>query len=170
MRKMSLWVALSVAMALGAVPFLVHHPEFSTGVSTVAEAQAYPGSQASLLPNYSYAAEVFTANSTTGATINTGGLASGTIIAFGTGLTTATWQIQGSNDGGTHWTNLVTVAYPTTTLPITTVANSQTTTATTLYLVNLAGFTNVRFATTSGTFTATSFSLKLTASSNHGLL
>jgi hypothetical protein len=135
-----------------------------------ATAQAYPGSQNTLLPNYSYAPQVFTAISTTGATINIGGLRSGLITATGVALTTATWQIQGSADGGTTWINLPTAAYPTTAVPITTTAVSETTTAATVYVVNLAGFTNLRFATTSGTFTATSLSLKLTASGNAGYL
>lgn len=160
MRKKLLETALTV-VALVAFAALALAPSL--------DAQAFPGSQASLLPNYSYAAQTFTAASQTGATINTGGLTSGTIVAYGTALTTATWQIQASNDGGAHWFNLPTAALPTTALP-STLAASQTTTATTLYLVNVAGFTNVRFATTSGTFTATNLSLKLTASSNRGLL
>jgi hypothetical protein len=134
------------------------------------QAQAYPGSQNSLLPNYSYTAQVFTANSSTGATVNVGGLRSGLIQVTGSSLTTATWKIQGSADGGVTWTDLPTAAYPTTVVPITTTAVSQTSTAAGLFCVNLSGMTNVRFATTSGTFTATSLSLKLTASSNGGYL
>lgn len=134
-----------------------------------AAAQAYPGSQSSILPTYSYTVATFTAASQTGSTQYLGGVASGLITAYGTALTTATWKIQGSNDGGSHWFDLPTAAYPTTAAP-TTLAVSQTTTATTLYAVNLAGFTNFRFVTTSGTFTATNFSLKLSASSNKGYL
>lgn len=135
-----------------------------------AAAQAFPGSQASLLPNYAYTPAVFTAASQTGATIFTGGLKSGLVTAYGTALTTATWKIQGSNDGGGHWFDLPTAVYPTTTLPITTTVLSETTTATSLYVVNLAGFTNLRFVTTSGTFTATNLTLVLTASSNGSYL
>ena len=155
MKKLLLSLVLAAFVALG-VP--------------MAHSQAYPGSQASLLPNYAYTPAVFTAASQTGATQYLGGVNSGLISAIGATLTTATWQIQGSNDGGAHWFNLPTAAYPTTAIPITTTAVSQTTTANTLYAVNLAGFTNVRFVTTSGTFTGTSLTLNLTASSNNGYL
>jgi len=138
-------------------------------MTTQARAQAYPGSQASLLPNYAYPVATFTAASQNGSTLYIGGLTSGVITVYGTALTTATWKIQGSNDGGGHWFDLPTAAYPTTAAP-TTLAVSQTSTATGLFAVNLAGFTNVRFATTSGTFTATSLSLVLTGSSNKGYL
>jgi hypothetical protein len=131
---------------------------------------AFPGSQASLLPNYTYPVQTFTAASATGTTLFIGGVRSGLITAFGTALTTATWKIQGSNDGGAHFFDLPTAAYPTTAIPITTTAVSQTTTATTLYMVNLAGFTNVRFVTTSGTFTGTNLKLALSASANGGYL
>jgi hypothetical protein len=139
------------------------------GLST-ASAQAYPGSQNTLLPNYSYTAQVFTAASSTGTSIAVGGLRSGLIQVTGVSLTTATWQLQGSVDGGVTWNNLPTAAYPTTTLPITTTAVSQTSTAAGLFVVNLSGMTNLRFATTSGTFTGTSLSLKLTASGNASFL
>lgn len=142
----------------------------ATCLAPQAHGQAYPGSQNTLLPNYSFTAQTFTANSTTGDTINIGGLSSGLIQVTGVSLTTATWKIQGSADGGTTWNDLPTAAYPTTTVPITTTAVSQTSTAAGLFCVNLAGLTNVRFATTSGTFTGTSLSLKLTASSNRGYL
>lgn len=154
----ALTVALVVLVAIAAL------------AAPPAAAQAFPGSQNSLLPNYSYTAQVFTANATNGATINVGGLRSGLIQVTGSSLTTATWKIQGSADGGTTWTDLPTAAYPTTSVPITTTAVSQTSTAAGLFCVNLSGMTNVRFATTSGTFTATSLSLKLTASSNAGYL
>ncbi len=105
----------------------------------------------------------------TSATLSNGtATCSGTVVVA-SALTTATWQVQGSIDGGVKWFTLVTAPYPATTLPITTVAVSQTVTGTKLFVINLAGMTNVRFGTTSATFNATTISLKLTASSNKGL-
>lgn len=131
----------------------------------------YPGTQTSLLPNYSYGAQSFTATAQTGATINLAGVSTGLIEVSGTALTTVTWQLEGSIDGGTTWFPVGTAPYTfssgSLTIP-TSVSSTQTTTATTLYMANLAGFTNVRFVT-SGTFTATNVSIKLTAASNTGL-
>lgn len=133
----------------------------------------YPGTQTSLLPNYSYAAQSFTATAQTGQTINLAGVSSGLIQVTGTGLTTATWELEGSIDGGTTWFPIGTAPYTFTsgslTLPVASVNQTETTTATSLYIANLAGLTNVRFVT-SGTFTATSISIKLTTASNNGLL
>lgn len=125
----------------------------------------YPGGQTSILPNFSYPAQTFTATAQTGTAIGITGLSTGTILVKGTALTTATFAIQGSNDGGTTWFGLNTAAL----LVPGTVAATQTATASALYIVNLAGFTNIRFVT-SGTFTATSITIKLTGSSNKGLL
>ncbi len=132
----------------------------------LAQAQTnYPGFQAVVTPNYSFPAQSFTATGQTGTKINLAGFSSGTVTVTGTALTTATWAIQGSADGGTTWFPLLTatIAVPGTT------ATSQTTTASSMYIVNLACMTNVRFVT-SGTFTATALSIKLTASANKGLL
>lgn len=106
----------------------------------------------------------------TSATLSNGtATCSGTAVVSATAAT-ATWKIQGSADGGTTWNDLPTAAIPTTAVPISTTAVSQTSTAAKAFCVNLAGFTNLRFATTSGTFNATSLSLTLTASSNRGYL
>jgi len=134
-----------------------------------ASAQSYyPGSLATTTPNYSFPAQSFTATNQTGAAIGLGGLTSGVIQVTGTDLTTVTFAIQGSIDGGVTWFNLPTAAYPTTAKP-STLAVTQTAAAPTLYVVNLSGITTVRFVT-SGTFTATSVAVKLTASSNQGYL
>ncbi len=119
-------------------------------------------------PTYSGSVQTFTgvANGNANRLV---GYSSGVIEVTGTGLTTVTWAIQGSIDGGVTWQALPVAAFPTTALP-STLAASETTTATgTFYLVNVAGFTNYRFVT-SGTFTATSVGFKLTASQYKGLL
>lgn len=140
----------------------------AASIVTPASAQYYPGSLATMSPNYSYNLGTFTATSTTGTAQVLGGLESGVIQVTGTSLTTATWAIQGSIDGGTTWFALPTAAYPTTAAP-STLAVTQTTTATAQYVVNLAGITQVRIVT-SGTFTATNITIKLTASTNKGYL
>src|SRR6201986_94408 len=83
----------------------------------------------------------------------------GVITVTGNTLTTATFAVLGSSDGGTTYSPLAVsaVGSPSTT------ATTTTVTANGLYQVNLAGITNVEFQT-SGTFTATSVSLLLTAS------
>jgi hypothetical protein len=134
-----------------------------------AQGPYYPGSTPSIFPNYSYAPATFTATSQTSSVINLTGLTSGLVQVTGTALTTVTWAIKGSIDGGVTFFSLPTAAIPTTTVPITTTAVTQTTTASALYVVNLSGMTNVEFVT-SGTFTATSVAIKLTASSNKSYL
>lgn len=93
-----------------------------------------------------------------------GAYSAGTITITGVGLTTATVGVLGSSDGGVTF-------FPLNIAPITsltTTATTATITATSLYAVNLATITNLKFVT-SGTFTATSITLKLAASPN-GLL
>lgn len=121
----------------------------------------------------SFAAQNFTATNTTGAAIALNGLASGTstvgssfasanITVTGSGLTTATFGVQGSSDlGVTYYPLLITNV----SVPGATPATTATVTANGLYQVSLAGLTHVRFVT-SGTFTAASLSLKLSASPN----
>lgn len=137
-----------------------------------ASAQSYyPGSLATMTPNYVYPAATFTAASQNGTAIGLGGLGSGIIEVKATTITTATWAIEGSVDGGTTWFELPTTALSVVASTTPTPALTQTTTATaTAYAVNLVGITQVRFITTSGTFTATGFSLTLAANSNKGLL
>lgn len=88
----------------------------------------------------------------------------GNVTLTGTSLTTVTFSVMGSSDGVTFYA-----------LPITTVASpgstptlTVTATAAGIYQVNLAGITHVEFVT-SGTFTATSVTLMLTASPNGGV-
>ena len=88
--------------------------------------------------------------------------ASGSITVSGTGLVTATFAVMGSTDYGVNYfpLPLSPIATPGTT------ALTQTVTASGgIYQVNLATITNVKFVT-SGTFTATSVQLLLTASPN----
>jgi hypothetical protein len=76
---------------------------------------------------------------------------------------TATWALQGSIEG-VNWFAVPTAALPTTSVPVTTTAVSQATATTTqtaatmsyAYMANISGWNHFRFATTSGTFTASS--------------
>jgi hypothetical protein len=128
---------------------------------------------ASPYSNSVFKPSIFTSSSQTGTVIQLNALttpsstvgssfASGTITLTGTSLTTVTFALQGSADNGTTYFPLpiFTVGSPSTppSTPITATANG-------LYQVSLAGLTHVRFVT-SGTFTATSISLTLTASPN----
>lgn len=143
-------------------------------MATPASAQyGYPigGYNASLFPTASFAAVTFTAASQNGAGSGLAGYKSGVIQATGVSFTTGVWSIQGSVDGGTTWFSLPTASYPTTSVPITVTAVTQTTTTVpSRYVVSLSGLTNFRFITTSGTFTGTSLSLSMTATSNGGYL
>jgi hypothetical protein len=127
--------------------------------------------QASPYSNSVFPSQIFTSTGQTGTVIQLNGLivpstigssfASGTITLTGTSLSTVTFSLMGSADNGINYF----------TLPISAVATPGTTTTTVtatangLYQVNLAGLTHVRFVT-SGTFTATSVSLILTATPN----
>jgi hypothetical protein len=106
----------------------------------------------------SFPAQSFTATSQTGAVINlTGGFALGTIEVYGT-ITTVSWELQGTNDGGLHWFLMQTN-------PITnpgSQATSQTASAATMYAASLSGLTNIKI-TTLGTFTGTGVYFKVTA-------
>lgn len=118
-----------------------------------------------------FKAQSFTATAQTGTVIQLNGLvvpstigssfSSGAITVTGVGLTTASFQIMGSADNGATYypLNVNSIATPTT------LATTTTITANGLYQVNLAGLTHVKFVTT-GTFTATSVSITLTASPN----
>lgn len=131
-------------------------------VAPNASAQQIGGVTPFGFPNFSPAAQSFTATAQTGAKINLGGYSSGTIEVYGT-ITTVTFAIQGSNDGGVNWFALPTAVI---TAPGT-LAATQTATAAAMYRVNLAALTNVRFVT-SGTFTGTGVFIKITASGNEG--
>lgn len=113
-----------------------------------------------------YPAQSFTATAQTGAVIALNGatgssgssFGAGTITVAATSLTTATFAVQGSSDGGLTYFAL----------PITPVAvgasqgATVTATAAGLYQVSLVGITHVKFVT-SGTFTASGLTLTLTA-------
>lgn len=88
----------------------------------------------------------------------------GTITLTGSSLTTATFAVMGSSNGGATYTALPisAIADPTTT------ATTITATAAGLYQVNLATITHIKFVT-SGTFTATSVTLLLTGAPNGSL-
>jgi hypothetical protein len=87
--------------------------------------------------------------------------ATGTLTVTGTALTTATFGVLGSSDGGNNYfpVNLYPVLTPTAG------ASTQTVTAAAMFYVNLAGLTHIKYVT-SGTFTATSITILVTASPN----
>lgn len=85
----------------------------------------------------------------------------GTITLIGNTLTTATFGVLGSADGGVTYAPIAINAYGT---PAT-VGTTATATTSGLYQVSLAGLTHIEFVT-SGTFTATNISLLLTAAPN----
>lgn len=132
-------------------------------------AQGYSGQLAVSQPNYSYAPMVFTATAQTKTQV-LGGCSTATISISGTALTTVTWQIFASNDGGTNYYAIPqsTGAFTSNVLTVTTGA-ATTTTAATLYYANLSGFTIFKIVT-SGTFTATNVTAKVVCSANKGLV
>lgn len=137
------------------------------GVAVPSLAQAsFPGGQTSITPNFSYPAQAFTA-AQTGTTIGLSGLNAGLFEVKATSLTAVTLAVQGSIDGGVTFFPLAYAPYAPTLTPV--ITSTLAAVPTTLFVVNLAGITNVRFVT-SGTFTATGVTIKLTGSSNKGLL
>lgn len=116
-------------------------------------------------PNAPFPTQTFTASaqsSNTATYLN--GFGSGTISIIGNTLTTATWEIDGSNDGVNFFKLPTAIIGTPGTLTLT-----ETSTTNGLYVVNLAGIVSYKFAT-SGTFTATNIKLKLVASVNRGLI
>lgn len=91
-----------------------------------------------------------------------GSAASGVLTLVGTSLTTVTFAVQASTDGGLNYFAIPVylVASPTTAA-----ATSITATASAQYGINLAGVTHLKIVT-SGTFTATSVSFQLATSPN----
>jgi hypothetical protein len=85
----------------------------------------------------------------------------GNITLIGTGLSTVSFQVLGSTDGGQTYNVLL--VYPVNSLG--SPASTTTATGNGLYRVNLAGVTALEITTT-GTFTATSVTMQLTASPN----
>ena len=152
-KKIATWakqIVLGLALCLGG--------------PTVAMAQA-----PTPYTNAVYPAITFTATGQTSSVItfgnnpsgNGGSYAVGNVSVTGTALTTATFSVLGSTDGGVTYNalNVSPINSPST------VATTTTVTVAGVYQVNLGGITNVKFST-SGTFTATSISIVLTASPN----
>jgi hypothetical protein len=135
---------------------------FACALATPAFAQGV-SSQPITNPTFAPPAQSFTATAQTGATYVLGGFGSGTIAVTGT-ITTVTFAAQGTTDG-VHFFPLLTAAIA---VPGTT-ATTETATANSLYIVNVAGLTGIRFVTSS-TFTGTGVTFKFTATSNRGLL
>lgn len=129
----------------------------------------YPGSTTSLLPNYPYPVMTFTATSQT-LKQPLSGQSYATISITGATFTTATFTIKGSNDKGVNFYPLAVAPYPVSGGSFTpTVSAITVTSPPALYVVNVAGFTNIEIVT-SGTFTATSMSAQITGTSNKGNL
>lgn len=127
----------------------------------------YPGTLTSQFPNYVYTPMVFTATSQT-ATQTLGGISFCTFSLTATALTTVTWIVKGSTDGGTNYYAIAVAPYVAGTLVPSTSAITSTS-APVLFVANLSGFTNFEIVT-SGTFTATSVTITPTCSSNEGLV
>jgi hypothetical protein len=129
--------------------------------STKLGANFYPGTLTSLLPNYAYAPMVFTATAQT-KTQSLSGQQCLTLTMTSSSLTTVTFQVKVSNDGGATY-----VPARTTPLAASLTASISAVTATTNnpYLVQVASFTNYEIVT-SGTFTATSVTFQGVGSSN----
>lgn len=143
------------------------------GLPQIADAQIpFNGQQVSIFQNYPVATvTTLTATAQTSASFGMPGSSTALIQVKATSLTTVTWALQCSIDGGTTFFPINTASlttYPTT-IPITTLVATETSTATGLYVANVGGFTNCRFVT-SGTFTATGLVIKLVTTSNRGLL
>lgn len=112
-----------------------------------------------------FAPITMTATGQTSAAINFapqgGSFASGTLTITGVGLTTATVGVLASTDGGVTYVpwNIAPVT------ALTTLGTTATVTASSVFAINLATVTNLKLVT-SGTFTATSITIKLAASPN----
>jgi len=133
-------------------------------------AQSNQGYFAVLTPNFSPAALTFTATSQTGK-IALSGFQSCTMQYVGTGITTATFEVKGSNDGGTTYYPLPfsTGAYTSNVLSVVTGATiTESGNTAVIWWLNVASLTNLEVVT-SGTFTGTSIAIKFTCSSNRGL-
>jgi hypothetical protein len=149
-------IALSVAIFLAGMNF----------APLLVNAQNYPGTIPSALPNYRYKAMVFTATSQT-LTQAIGGVATATVSISGA-ATSCILQIFASNDGGANYFAIPYFAgvYTSNVPVVVTGAAFPTYTNTpVLYWVSLAGFTNFKIVS-SGTFTGASCTVQVTASSN----
>lgn len=125
-----------------------------------------------LSPNTYYTqATPFTAASQTAAALPIAGANSAVIQIKASSLTTVTWALKCSIDGGTTFFSLPLAPIPTTTVPITTTALTETTTtANSIYVANVTGCAQLQFSTTSGTFTATSVTPVISVSRYKGYL
>jgi hypothetical protein len=121
----------------------------------------YPGTLTSALPNYPFPLMTFTATAQT-KTQALSGQACLTLTMTATALTTATWIVNVSNDGGATYVPARVAPFAATLTPAIT---AVTTTAVKPYLVNVSGWTNYEIVT-SGTFTATAVNFQGVASSN----
>lgn len=115
--------------------------------------------------NAGYAVVTFTATSQTSTPMTTGSTSYMTIRVVGSSLTTATWALKCSNDGGTSY-----FSWPTAAVGVPgTLALTQTSTADAMYIANISATDHCEFVT-SGTFTGTNIKIKVTTSGNRGLL
>lgn len=132
-----------------------------------AEAQGTPSTA---FPLTHFPTLTFTATSQTFSNpIAAGAVSTVTIQVLGSSLTTATWQILASNDGGAHYYGIPvsTGAFTSNVLNATTAA-TVTTTSSSLYYADLAGFDHYEIVT-SGTFTATNVKFIVTGGPIKGI-
>lgn len=143
-------------------------------VVTAAPAQAqsipFAGQVSSISPNYPLVPVVsLTATAQTSTEfLGVPGASYAGIVVTGTTLTTATWALQGSINGGTTWVAIATAPLGVTPL-VPVLTETSTVAAGSSYAANVAGFTRLRFVT-SGTFTATGLKIQVVVTSNKGLL
>lgn len=126
----------------------------------------YPGTLTSALPNYPYPVMTFTATAQTVTQILSG-VSYVTIEENAATCTTLTFQVKVSNDGGTNYYALAVAPYVAGTLVPSTSAVTVSNNTSTLYVANVAGFTNIEVVTSS-TFTATGVTFQIVGTSNAG--
>jgi hypothetical protein len=169
--RQALPIAVATFALLGLLGASAQRSSIDLSRLFVTSANAQGGLFTTALPNYKYTAMSFTATSQN-KTQAIGGVSTASVQISGSSLTTVTWQLTCSNDGGANYYGIPSLAAGGTVtsgvLPITTAGTITTTTAA-LYYFNLSGCTNFKIAT-SGTFTATSVTAQVVASSNKGLL
>ena len=126
----------------------------------------YPGTLTAAFPNYPYPVMSLTATAQT-VTQPLSGASYVTISQTATTCSSATYQFKVSNDGGVTYYALAVAPYVAGTLVPSTSAITVTNNSASLFVANVAGFTNIEVVTSS-TFTATGFAIQIVGTSNNG--
>lgn len=130
----------------------------------LAQTTYLPNATQTVSPNVLIGTFTATATSQTSGAFTTFGQSGISISVVGTALTTATWAVQGSNDGVNFFPILqAAIAVPGTT------AVTETATVNGIYIANVANLVKIRIVT-SGTFTATNVLFRIVGSPNKALL